>query len=161
MIKARDIMTTDVITLKADMDIIQAAGILLDNGINGAPVIDDEGRVTGLLCQSDLVVQQKKLPIPSVFALLDMAIPLASPGRIEREVNKITAMTVSAAMTKKPVCVGPDTDLEKIAALMVDKGFHTLPVTENNRLIGVIGKADVLRTLILPGDRPTGSQNSQ
>ncbi len=153
MTTARDIMTKDVITLTPETDILQAARVLLDNGINGAPVIDESGRVTGLLCQSDLVIQQKRLPIPSVFALLDMAIPLKSSRQIEKQVNKMAALKVSEAMTENPVTVNPDTDIETIAALMVDNNFHTLPVVENYRLVGVIGKEDVLRTLLpKPGD---------
>lgn len=144
-------MTTEVITLSPETDILQAAKTLLDNSINGAPVIDNDGRLCGILCQSDLVFQQKKLPLPSFFALLDMAIPLSSPGRIEKEINKMTAMTVSAAMTKNPVSVKPDTDLETVAGLMVNKNYHTLPVIENDRLVGVIGKEDVLKTLIFSG----------
>lgn len=147
MTKARDIMTTDVITLRPETDIIEAAKVLLDNGINGAPVIDEKGALQGLLCQSDLVVQQKKFPLPSVFTLLDMIIPLSSTRQLEKEVSKIAALTAAEAMTKKPVTVHPDTDLETIAALMVDNNFHTLPVLENDRLVGVIGKEDVLKTL--------------
>jgi CBS domain-containing protein len=51
-------------------------------------------------------------------------------------------------MTSKPVNVQPDTDLETVAALMVDNNFHTLPVTEGSRLVGIIGKEDVLKTLL-------------
>ncbi len=156
MTTARDIMTKDVITLTPETDILQAARVLLDNGINGAPVIDESGRVTGLLCQSDLVIQQKRLPIPSVFALLDMAIPLKSSRQIEKQVNKMAALKVSEAMTENPVTVNPDTDIETIAALMVDNNFHTLPVVENYRLVGVIGKEDVLRTLL-----PKPGENTQ
>ncbi len=150
MIKARDIMTTELITLTPDTDILKAANILLDNGINGAPVIDDNGQLLGVLCQSDLVFQQKKLPLPSVFTLLDIFIPLRSPKQFEKEVQKINALTVSDAMTTDPVTVQPDTDLETIAAFMVDNNFHTLPVVENNQLVGVIGKEDVLKTLMPP-----------
>ena len=56
-------------------------------------------------------------------------------------------MKVSDAMTKDPVTIQPDTDLETIATLMVDKNFHTLPVLENSRLVGIIGKEDILKTL--------------
>lgn len=155
MTTARDIMTKDVITLTPETDILQAAKLLLDNGINGAPVIDETGRVIGLLCQSDLVIQQKRLPIPSVFALLDMAIPLKSSRQIEKQVNKMAALKVGEAMTEKPVTVNPDTDIETIAALMVDNNFHTLPVIDNYRLVGVIGKEDVLRTLIAKSGNDT------
>jgi CBS domain-containing protein len=51
-------------------------------------------------------------------------------------------------MTPEPVSVHPDTGIETVAALMVDNNFHTLPVVENSRLVGIIGKEDVLRTLL-------------
>ena len=51
-------------------------------------------------------------------------------------------------MTPEPVAVQPDTQIETVAALMVDSNFHTLPVVERSRLVGIIGKEDVLRTLL-------------
>jgi CBS-domain-containing membrane protein len=148
MTTVREIMTTDVITLSPDTEIVKATQVLLDNRINGAPVVDENGRVLGILCQSDLIAQQKKLPLPSVFAFLESLFPLASMKKIEREVRKIAALTAADAMTPEPVTVSPDTELDTVAALMVDSNFHTLPVVENKRLVGVVGKEDVLRTLI-------------
>lgn len=148
MIIVKDIMTTDLITFTPDMDISRATKILFDNRINGAPVVDDSGDLVGILCQSDLITQQKKLPIPTIFTFLDGLIRLTSMKQIEKQVRKIAALTVSDAMTPKPVTVRPDTGVETVAALMVDKNFHTLPVVEESRLVGIIGKEDVLRTLI-------------
>ena len=148
MILVKDIMTTDLITVTPDMDIASAAKILFDNRINGAPVVDDSGRLVGILCQSDLIAQQKKLPIPTLFTFLDGVIQLTSSKQIEKQARKIAALTVSEAMTPEPVTVRPDTGLETVAALMVDSGFHTLPVIEDSRLVGIIGKEDVLRTLL-------------
>lgn len=148
MTAVREIMTTDVITLEPDTEIVKATQLLLDNRINGAPVVDGNGRVIGILCQSDLIAQQKKLPLPSVFAFLESLFPLASTKKLEREVRKIAALTAADAMTPEPVTVTPDTDLETVAALMVDSNFHTLPVVEHDRLVGVVGKEDVLKTLI-------------
>ena len=102
----------------------------------------------GILCQSDLIVQQKKIPTPSLFTLLDGFIPLTSQKKIEKEVQKIAATTVAQAMTPNPVVVPPDTTIEAVAALMVDSSYHTLPVVDEGKLIGIIGKEDVLRTLI-------------
>jgi CBS domain-containing protein len=62
----------------------------------------------------------------------------------------MAAITVSEAMTIDPVTVDPETSLEEIATLMVKNNIHTLPVLENGILAGVIGKEDILRTLI-PG----------
>lgn len=148
MIIVRDIMNTNLITVTPDMDISRAAKILFDNQINGAPVVDDSGGLVGILCQSDLITQQKKLPIPTIFTFLDGIIRLTSTKQIEKQVRKIAAITVSEAMTPKPVTVRPDTDLETVAGLMVDSHFHTLPVVEDSSLVGIIGKEDVLRTLL-------------
>ena len=149
MITVRDIMTTNlIITVTQDMDIAGAAKILLDNRINGVPVVDDSGQLVGILCQSDLITQQKKLPIPTLFTFLDGLIRLTSMKQLEKQVGKIAALTVSEAMTPKPVTVKLDTRLETVAALMVDSNFHTLPVVEDSNLVGVIGKEDVLRTLL-------------
>ena len=148
MTKASDIMTTKIITFAPDMDITKATKTLLEKQINGAPVVDKNDNLLGILCQSDLITQQKKLPLPTIFTFLDGLIPLTSIKQIEKQIRKMAAITVSEAMTSKPVNVQPDTDIETIAALMVDNKFHTLPVVEGSRLVGIIGKKDVLMTLL-------------
>ncbi len=148
MLKAKDIMTKAVITVSPDMEIVHAAKILLENRINGAPVMDETGKLVGILCQSDLIAQQKKLPIPSFFTFLDGLITLTSMKQMEKEVQKIAAVTVAQAMTPNPVTVQPDTDIEALAALMIDQSFHTIPVVEEGELLGIVGKEDILKTLM-------------
>ena len=149
MLKAKDIMTRDILSVTPDTEIVKAAKILLKNRINGLPVIDDSGKLVGILCQSDLVAQQKSIPIPSVFTLLESFVPLTSMKRIDKEVEKIAALTVKQAMTPNPVTVGPETDIEDVAKLMVDQKYHTLPVMEGDKVVGIVGKEDVLKTLLL------------
>ncbi|CAB5093019.1 CBS domain protein sometimes clustered with YjeE [Olavius algarvensis associated proteobacterium Delta 3] len=149
MITASQIMTTELITLTPETEITRAAEILLSNRINGAPVVDERGRLVGILCQSDLVAQQKNIPVPTVFSLLEGYIQLSS-RKIEKQVRKIAALTVAEAMTPDPVSVRPDTGIDAVAALMVDNSFHTLPVVDENKLVGIVGKEDVLKTLINP-----------
>ncbi len=148
MLKVKDIMTTEIITVSPDTEIVKAAKILLKKRINGLPVIDDSGKLAGILCQSDLVAQQKSIPIPSVFTLLESFIPLTSIKRIDKEVEKIAALTVKQAMTPNPVTVSPQTDIEDVAKLMVDKKYYTLPVMEGDKIVGIVGKEDVLKTLL-------------
>ena len=150
MIKVKDIMSTDLITVTPEMEITQAAAILLENRINGLPVIDTSDKLVGIICQSDIIAQQKSLPIPSYFTFLDGLITLTSMKNMEKEVSKIAATTVSQAMTPNPVTVTPDSRIETVAALMVDKNMHTLPVVDKGKLVGVVGKEDVLRTLMPP-----------
>ena len=67
---------------------------------------------------------------------------------MDKEVEKIAATKVAEAMTADPVTIDPETDIEKVAALMVEKNYHTLPVIDAGKLVGILGKEDVLRTLI-------------
>ena len=148
MLKVKDIMTKELITVSPATEINSAAKILLEKRINGLPVIDDSGKLVGILCQSDLVAQQKRIPIPSVYTLLDSFIPLTSLRRIDKEVKKIAALKVEQAMTPEPVTIGPETDIEDVARLMVDKKYHTLPVMDGDKIVGIVGKEDVLKTLL-------------
>jgi CBS-domain-containing membrane protein len=152
ILKAKDIMTREIISVSPDTEIANAAKILLEKRINGLPVIDASGRLVGILCQSDLVAQQKTIPLPSVFTLLESYIPLTSIKRIDKEVEKIAAITVKQAMTPNPVTVGPETDIEDVAKLMVDNRYHTLPVMEGDKVVGIVGKEDVLKTLLMKGE---------
>ena len=148
MIKAKDIMTKDVITVQPETEVVQAAKLLLEHHINGLPVVDKEGRMKGIICQSDLVVQQRKIPLPSFFIMLDSFIPLTSSKTIKKELQKMSAITVKDAMTPDPITVGPETGLEDIATMMVKHKIHTLPVLDQGRIVGIIGKEDILRTLM-------------
>ena len=147
MLTAKDIMTSNPITVTPDTEITHAASLLLNNHINGLPVTEGD-RLVGILCQSDLIAQQKKISIPSLFTLLDGLIPLASMKHLEKELRKIAAITVGQAMTPNPLTVHPDTNIEEVATIMVNKNYHTIPVMEERKLVGIVGKEDVLKTLI-------------
>ncbi|WP_045214857.1 CBS domain-containing protein [Desulfonatronovibrio magnus] len=148
MITAQDIMTPDPITLTPETEIPEAATLLLEKNINGIPVVDKDNQLIGIICQSDLVSLQRKFPLPSIFTVLDSLFPLSSTTKLEREIKKIAAAKVEDAMTTKPKSVLKDTTLEELAEIMVVRKYHTLPVVEDGKLIGVVGKADVLKTLM-------------
>lgn len=147
MLKATDIMTTTAITLTPDTDIATAVKTLLDNKINGVPVMDGD-KLVGVLTQSDLVAQQKELQLPSFFTLLDGVFPLASYEDLDKEMQKISAIVVSQAMTSDPTFVSPDAEVTQIATIMAEQKLYTLPVMDGETLVGVVGKEDVLRTLV-------------
>lgn len=148
MPKIKDIMTTELITVSPETEVLKAAKLLLENRINGIPVVDGAGKLVGILCQSDLIAQQKRLPIPSFFTFMDGFFSTSSRKQIEKQVQKIAAIAVAQAMTPNPVVVEPDDGIEVVASLMVDKGFHTLPVLHEGRLVGIVGKEDILKTLM-------------
>lgn len=153
MLKAKDIMTSGALTLNPENDVATAAKLLLEKHLNGVPVVDKDGKLVGVICQSDLVAQQKSVSLPSLFTILDGFISFSSQDELEKEVNKIAATKVEHAMTADPVTIKPETDIEEIADLMVERKLYTLPVVEDGRLVGVVGKEDVLKVLTQSNDK--------
>lgn len=145
---ARDIMTPDPVSISPEAPVGEAVKILLDKRYNGLPVVDGAGKLVGVICQSDLVAQQQKLEIPSMFTLLDGFIPMPGWTKTERDIEKMTALTVGEAMTPDPTVVRPDMSVEDVASMMVKAKFYTLPVVEDGKIVGIIGKEDILRTLV-------------
>lgn len=145
---ARHIMTPNPVTISPKASVGEAARLLLERHFNGLPVVDDSGALVGIICQSDLVAQQKKLEMPSIFSLLDGFIPMFGWKDAEQDFKKMTALTVEQAMSSAPLTVGPDAALETVATMMLKSKHYTLPVLEDGKLVGVIGKEDILRTLV-------------
>jgi CBS domain-containing protein len=145
---AEEIMEKEVISVTPDTDISRAVEILLNNHINGVPVVDESGALKGILCQSDLIFQQKNISLPPILTFLDGIIPLSSSKKMDEEMKKMAASTVAQAMVADPVTVTPDTPISDIAMLMVEKHFHTIPVVQDGKVVGIVGKEDVLKTLI-------------
>lgn len=145
---AADIMTRKVITVTTETPVRELARILMENTISGVPVVDSNGNVIGVVTESDLIDQNKKVHIPTVITILDSFIYLESPERMEQEIRKIAGATVADIYTGKAVTVTPDTPVDELATIMSEKSIHTLPVVENGKLLGVIGKKDIIRTII-------------
>ena len=148
MLNAGDIMTTEVMTVKEETPLKELAEIFYENRINGVPVVDDEGLLIGIICESDLIRKDKKLHIPTVVALFDAVFYLESSKNIEKEIEEISATTVSDLFTREVVTVGEKTAIDEIATIMTQKKIYTIPVMDGERLVGIVGKGDVIRTFI-------------
>jgi CBS domain-containing protein len=148
MLSASDIMTTDVITVKKETPLSELAEILTQNHINGVPVVDDEGLLIGIICESDLIRRDKKLHIPTVVALFDAVIYLESSKKMEEEIKRISATTVEDLYTRKVVTVDEKTPIDEIATIMTQKKIYTIPVMDGDNLVGIVGKNDVIRTFV-------------
>ena len=147
MLNASDIMTTEVLTVKKETSLKELANILYKHHINGVPVVDDNGSLIGIICESDLIRKDKKLHIPTVVTLFDAVIYLESPKNIEKEFQRVSATTVEDLYTRKPVTVDEKTPIDEIATIMTQKKIYTIPVMDGDRIVGIIGKADLLRTI--------------
>lgn len=147
MLCAKDIMTKNVITVTLDLAVEKLAALFWRNRISGAPVVDAEGLVVGVVTESDLIDQTKKIHIPTMISFLDSVIMFGNAEKVEKEIGKMTGTTVSDICAKEVISVGEETPLDEIATIMAEKGVHTLPVLAGKNLVGVIGKNDIIKTL--------------
>lgn len=147
MLKARDIMTTEVVTVTPQTGVRELAALLLDRKISGAPVVDEAGKVLGVVTESDLVFLNKKVHLPTAVAILDAFVFLESPEKTARELKKMAGTKVGDICSQTLISVSPEASLEELATLMAEQKVHTLPVMAGDALVGVIGKADIIRTI--------------
>lgn len=145
MLTAKDIMTKNVTTVRAATTIEELARILMEHKISGAPVVDDNENLIGIVTENDLISRDKRLHIPTVMRLFDSFIMLESPGRIEKEIKKMTAITVNDIYTKEVITVAEDTPVQDIATIMSEKKVHLIPVVEGKKILGIIGKIDLIK----------------
>lgn len=147
MLTAKDIMSRDVITVKEEMPVRELAELLWKNRISGAPVLDRDGKLIAVVTESDLIDQNKKVHIPTMISFLDSVVYLERPDKMKEDIKKMAGTTVRDIYSAKLVTVEEDTPLDEIASIMAEKNVHTLPVLSGGRLVGVIGKTDIIRTL--------------
>jgi CBS domain-containing protein len=138
----REIMTTDVVTLHAEDSLEDAVSALVERGISGAPVVDDEGRLAGMLDDSDLILSEAKVHAPSAIEILGAYIPV--PGtfhRFEEEVRHALGRTVADLMDPHAPAVSEDATLEDVATEMVAHHVSRVPVLdEDRRVIGIVSR---------------------
>ena len=147
MLNASDIMTTKVITVSPDTSVLEVADILFKKRINGVPVLDENGKLYGIVSQSDLIDQARKLHIPTVLTILDAVIVLRTEKQMEREIKKVAGSKVSDICTRNVVTVKEDTPVDEIATIMSTRRIHSIPVMDGDKLVGIVGKSDILRAL--------------
>jgi CBS-domain-containing membrane protein len=147
MLQAKDIMTRDVVTVDGNQSVHQLAKTLAEKRISGVPVVDEQGKIIGIVTESDLIDRTKKVHIPTVMRLFDSFVFLESPERMEKDFKKMAASTVKDIASQDIVTVAPDTPLDEVATLMSEKKVHTIPVLENDSLVGIIGKSDIIHTI--------------
>lgn len=149
---ARDIMTEKVITIKKESSIEDLSEILLKNKISGVPVIDDDGKIEGVVTEADIIVQDTDMHFPRYFKLLDGIIYLDSLNRFRDSLKKHLATKVEDIMVTKVRTISPDTTISDIAELMLRQKINRLPVVdEEDKVIGIVTRADIVRSMI-PGE---------
>jgi CBS-domain-containing membrane protein len=147
MLTAGDIMTTEIHTVHEDTEIKTLANMFVEHNVNAMPVVSDDGALVGMVTQTDLVEQDKPLHIPTVISLFDWVLYLESPKKFSEEVRKVTARKVGEICSKEVATCAPDTAVASVASLMVDNKSHRVPVIDEGRMVGVVARLDIIRSM--------------
>jgi CBS-domain-containing membrane protein len=147
MLQARDIMTKEVITVSPETKVLDLAQLLAEHKINGAPVVDKQGRLVGVVTQNNLIDRAKKFELPHVISILDAHFYLERPSTFKKNLEKLMGNLVVDIMTSPAVTITAEVEVDEIATIMARRQVHTLPVLEEDKIIGIVGKIDVIRAL--------------
>lgn len=144
IILVKDIMREDYTSIPQDATIREAAEILHQGGFSGAPVVDKEGKLIGIISEKDLF--QALYPSYGEFYEQEETIPTMGLQELQHWLKDAGSKPIKEFI-KKPITTTPDTALVKIGALMLAKGIHRLPVLENEKLVGIISRRRLYRAI--------------
>jgi len=142
-----DIMVRDVVTVTPELGVKEFAELLREKRIGGAPVVDADGRLVGIVTEGDLMALDADLHFPHYIQFLDSVIYLESAKKFEERLKKAVAATVADIMTDEVHTVRPDDPVRKAATLMSEHRFDRVPVVDGGKVVGIVGRHDVLKAL--------------
>ena len=161
--KAQDIMSRRVITVRRDSDLQQAIATMLDHGISGMPVTNENGALVGMLTEGDLLRRselgtERRRPRWLEF--------LIGPGKLAAEYTHAHGRSVADAMSESLHYATPDMPLQQVVDMMERQRIKRVPVLDQGRLVGIITRANLLRALALaapalPASSPSDQQIRQ
>ena len=151
--KIREIMTTEVKVVRPDESIAEVAKRFAENDIHGAPVVDPDGKLLGIVTESDILHATKtkyvtyNMVYPSIHQFgLDFKEGV-SYSELTKAFEEVKHIPISEIMTKKVICATPDDMVEEVAPMMVRNKINRVPVIEDGRVVGIVTRNDILRGL--------------
>ncbi len=145
--RVRDIMVTKVTTVQLSTSVNKIAHLMSDNNISGLPVINDNDEVVGVITEVDLIVRNARFKMPTYFVILDSIIYLERPKHFQERLQHMLGTTAEEIMSKPPSTITPDSSIEDLASLMVDRRMNPIPVVENGKLVGIVSRSDIVRMM--------------
>lgn len=148
----RQVMTTDVLSFRPEDKVQTAAEAMAARSIGGAPVVDDDGTVVGMLRDDDLIVSDVRLHAPTVISVLGAYLELpSSASRFDKEVRKAIGATVGDVMTGNPKTCSEDDTLEQVATVLHEHDLSRLPVVRDGKLVGIVSRGDIVKAIVQKG----------
>jgi CBS domain-containing protein len=142
--RARDIMVSPVITVKPSQTVREVARVFVERKISAAPVVDDTGRLVGIVSEGDLLRRSETKTERDRSSWLRL---LTADEILAVEYTKARACKVADVMTKKVVVATVDTPLSEIASLLEKNSIKRVPVLSAGRLVGIVSRSNLVQAL--------------
>jgi CBS domain-containing protein len=143
--KAKDVMTRDLVSVTPDATVLQAARLMLQHHISGLPVVDASGKLVGILSEGDFLRRRETATARRRSRWLEF---LMGPGKIASEYTHSHGSKVGEVMTSEVRSVGEDTDLEQIVELMEKHRIKRVPVLRDGKLAGIVTRSNLLHAMV-------------
>jgi len=141
-------MTKDVITVTMDDNVEKCASLLIKHNLSGLPVLDESGKLVGIVTEGDLIRRASRIKGPAVLEVLGGLIYLDSPKKFMDELKNSMGQKAGDVMTKKVVTIDPEQTIEEGATLLVEKKVKRLPVVDKKgELVGIVSRRDIMSYL--------------
>jgi CBS domain-containing protein len=150
--KAKDVMTTTVYTVDVETPIVAVARLLLERRISGAPVVDTQNRVLGVVSERDLMRRPESGTMRRHGWWLGL---VASSDELAADYVKTHGSRVKDVMSQPAITIDEETDLADVARLLDRRGIKRVPVVRDGKLVGIISRANLLQGLIGRSDGQT------
>ncbi|UCH33771.1 MAG: CBS domain-containing protein [Armatimonadota bacterium] len=145
--RARDVMKRDAVTIAADATVADAARLMHESGHAGLGVVDQDGRALGIVDDRTLV----HLLLPKYAEDIgDLAFLPEDFEPFETRIKEVGSMKVRDVARQSDISVTEDTPVVEIAALMVTKNVATVPVTRDDRVVGIVGLEEIVDEIVQP-----------
>jgi CBS domain-containing protein len=137
-----EVMTRQVITVRPETSVQEAARLMSTNRVSGLPVVDASGQVVGIISDGDLILRQRRPKVRPWWRMF-----FEDPEQLAREYRKIAGQTVADVMTWPALVISPAFTIETAAAIFDNRQIRRLPVVRDGRLVGIVSRGDLIKAL--------------
>lgn len=147
MMKAREMMTKNLVTVKEDTPIREVAKLLYERKISGIPVVEN-GKIIGVVTEGDVLRKRIAPRIPDVLRVLGQDVSYEGMDNYHEAFRKMGANTAGEIMTREVRCVDVDDDIIKVGDIILNNNVKRVPVLDNGELVGIISRSDLVKLLL-------------
>ncbi|WP_353893056.1 CBS domain-containing protein [Proteinivorax hydrogeniformans] len=146
--KVAEVMNKDVVSINKNATVEEATKLMIEKSVGGLPVVDDENKVVGMITEKDLLLRHKEFVPPPYVDILGAFVYLEDPTRANERLKKSLSASVEDVMSTPVFTVSPEDDTQLVLQFIVDHGYNRIPVEEEEKLVGIVSRGDILKGLV-------------